>query len=198
MKILSDAPSPTGRVPGRLALDAPQIAFKTGTSYGFRDAWAAAVAGDKAIIVWVGRADGAPRPGHVGRSDALPILFDIADRSRVHLSPGDRNSDRILAPSERRPQAALVRFDKEDAAPSILFPPRNAKLWAGRVNGERARPFVFSGRGNGPLKWFVDGQPCEVDDGGLAIWSPEQAGFYTVSATDDKGRTSRVRVRVLR
>lgn len=197
LKILTDAPSPTGRIPGRLALDAPQIAFKTGTSYGFRDAWAAAVAGDKAIIVWVGRADGAPRPGHVGRSDALPILFDIADRTRVHLSPGDRNSDRILAPSQRRPQAALVRFDKGDAAPSILFPPRDAELWAGKVNGERARPFVFSGRGSGPLKWFVDGQPCKIDDGGLATWSPEQAGFYTVSATDNKGRTARVRVRVL-
>lgn len=198
LKILTDAPSPTGRIPGRLAVNAPQIAFKTGTSYGFRDAWAAAVTGDKAIVVWVGRADGAPRPGHVGRSDALPILFDIADRTHVYLSSGERQSDRILTAPSRRPQASLVRFEKDEGPPSILFPPKDAELWAGRVNGEQARPFVFSGRGAGALKWFVDGHPCPLDDGGLPTWAPELPGFYMISAVDDKGRSSQVRVRVLR
>ena len=85
LKILNDAPTPVGRIPGRLTQDAPQVAFKTGTSYGFRDAWAAGVMGDKAMVVWVGRADGAPRPGHVGRTDALPILFEMADLTELRL-----------------------------------------------------------------------------------------------------------------
>ncbi|MFN7177785.1 MAG: penicillin-binding protein 1C, partial [Thermaurantiacus sp.] len=67
LRILQGSPSPEGRMPGQLTRDAPQIAFKTGTSYGFRDAWAAAVSGEHAIIVWVGRADGAPRTGVTGR-----------------------------------------------------------------------------------------------------------------------------------
>ena len=46
------------------------IAFKTGTSYGYRDAWAVGFSNDYTVGVWVGRPDGAPRAGHVGRDDA--------------------------------------------------------------------------------------------------------------------------------
>ena len=197
LEILADAPSPTGRVPGRLTQDAPQIAFKTGTSYGFRDAWAAAVSGDKAIVVWVGRADGAPRPGHVGRSDALPVLFDIADRVHARLPSGDDNARRLMRARDQRPQASLVNFSSAAPPPEILFPPRGAELWAGSVDSAPARDFVLAGRGSGTLRWFVDGEPCQTDDGGLPVWSPEAAGFYTISVVDEYGREARVRVRVL-
>lgn len=197
LEILAEAPSPTGRVPGRLTKDAPQIAFKTGTSYGFRDAWAAAVSGDKAIVVWVGRADGAPRPGHVGRSDALPVLFDIADRVHARLPSEDANANRLRHEAEQRPQAALVSFSADEPPPEILFPPRGAELWAGDIDGAPAREFVLAGRGAGPLRWFVDGEPCKLDDGGLPVWAPDGAGFYIVSAVDDAGREARVRVRVI-
>ena len=197
LKILSDAPTPAGRIPGRLTKEAPQIAFKTGTSYGFRDAWAAAVSGDKAIVVWVGRADGAPRPGHVGRSDALPILFEIADRTHQHLPTHQENADRLWTEQVRKPQASLVSFANDDVPPEILFPPRGAELYAGTVDGRPARGFVLAGRGAGNLTWYIDGTPCPVDDAGLPVWVPEQAGFYTVSAVDPSGRTSRVRVRVI-
>ncbi|MEO1642074.1 MAG: penicillin-binding protein 1C, partial [Pseudomonadota bacterium] len=50
LKILRGTPPPEGRMPGRLTVNAPQIGFKTGTSYGFRDAWAAGVSGDHAIV----------------------------------------------------------------------------------------------------------------------------------------------------
>ncbi|MGA1343421.1 MAG: penicillin-binding protein 1C, partial [Hyphomonas sp.] len=49
LRILHGSPAPAGRMPGRLTQDAPQIAFKTGTSYGFRDAWAAAVSGSHVL-----------------------------------------------------------------------------------------------------------------------------------------------------
>ncbi len=54
-------------------------AWKTGTSYGFRDAWAIAVNPDHTIGVWVGRPDGTPMPGHSGRITAGPLLFAVAD-----------------------------------------------------------------------------------------------------------------------
>lgn len=196
LDILKSGPAPAGRIPGRLTAHAPQIAFKTGTSYGFRDAWAAGVAGDKAIIVWVGRADGAPRPGHVGRSDALPILFDIADRAQAHLPMKTPNGTRLQAVSNRPPQAALVHFSPLETAPEILFPPRGAELWAGPIDGVRARAFVLAGRGASKLAWFVDGVPCQIDDGGLPIWQPQSAGFYTIGVVDEAGRQARVRVRV--
>lgn len=197
LKILKETPAPAGRMPGRLTADAPQIAFKTGTSYGFRDAWAAGVSGDYAIIVWVGRADGAPRPGETGRKAALPILFEVADRAALHLGEAGAAKTRLM--TERAPDVhgALTRFGVTGAPPEILFPPKNAELWAGEVNGKAARPFVFAGRGEGALRWFVNGQPIAPDDGGMPAWTPDDPGFYRIRAIDEAGRASAVNVRVL-
>lgn len=54
-----------------------QIAWKTGTSFGFRDAWAVGVTPKYCVGVWVGNADGEGRPGLIGREAAAPILFDV-------------------------------------------------------------------------------------------------------------------------
>ncbi|MCX7562869.1 penicillin-binding protein 1C [Xanthomonadaceae bacterium XH05] len=55
------------------------LAWKTGTSYGFRDAWAIAAAPGATIGVWIGRPDGTPLPGQYGAITALPLLFAIND-----------------------------------------------------------------------------------------------------------------------
>jgi len=54
-----------------------QIAWKTGTSFGFRDAWAVGTNSKYVVGVWVGNADGEGRPGLIGREAAAPILFDV-------------------------------------------------------------------------------------------------------------------------
>lgn len=53
------------------------IAWKTGTSFGFRDAWAVGLSGEYAVGVWVGNADGEGRPGLVGVRAAAPLMFDV-------------------------------------------------------------------------------------------------------------------------
>ncbi|MHA7841980.1 MAG: penicillin-binding protein 1C [Winogradskyella sp.] len=55
------------------------IAWKTGTSFGFRDAWAIGTTKNYVVGVWVGNADGEGRPGLVGVQTAAPILFDVFD-----------------------------------------------------------------------------------------------------------------------
>lgn len=196
VRILSATPAPSGRMPGRLTAGAPQIAFKTGTSYGFRDAWAAGLAGDLALIVWVGRADGAPRPGETGRSAALPILFEIADRAAHHLA-GQGDADARLMARKLQPARGAQRSFDEPGPPEILFPPAGAELWAGTVDGRPPRAFVLAGRGEGHLDWYVDGTPTARDAAGLPVWKPEHAGFYTVTAVDPAGRRAAVGVRVL-
>lgn len=62
----------------------PRLAWKTGTSFGFRDAWAVGVAGRHALGVWIGRPDGTPNPGFFGANVAAPLLKDIA----AALPPG--------------------------------------------------------------------------------------------------------------
>src|SRR5262245_30925485 len=72
--VLIGTPPPENAAGGR-------IAYKTGTSYGYRDAWAVGFDGARTIGVWVGRPDGAPVPGLYGRLAAAPILFDAFART---------------------------------------------------------------------------------------------------------------------
>lgn len=55
------------------------LAWKTGTSYGYRDAWAIGVTDRWTVGVWIGRPDGTPSPGQYGAVTALPLLFQLTD-----------------------------------------------------------------------------------------------------------------------
>ncbi|WP_449466155.1 penicillin-binding protein 1C [Stenotrophomonas humi] len=57
----------------------PQVAWKTGTSYGYRDAWAIGSTRHYTVGVWVGRPDGTPLPGQYGAVTALPLMFEVID-----------------------------------------------------------------------------------------------------------------------
>ena len=61
-----------GRLSGALSM-----AWKTGTSYGFRDAWAMGLKGDYTVGVWIGRPDGSPSPGQYGAITAIPLLGQV-------------------------------------------------------------------------------------------------------------------------
>lgn len=63
-----------------------QIAWKTGTSFGFRDAWAIGVTPHYVVAVWAGNADGEGRPGLTGIDAAAPVMFDI-----FRILPGDND-----------------------------------------------------------------------------------------------------------
>src|SRR5690606_25103705 len=141
LEILATSPHPAGRIPAQVAQGAPQVAFKTGTSYGFRDAWALGVSNGYAMGVWVGRPDGAPRPGATGRSEALPILFDAFDLLGAPSEPA-------RAPEEREQVApALSRFEREEREGlSILFPPAGAEVLV-LDYGDNSRGLSLSARG---------------------------------------------------
>lgn len=70
------------------------LAWKTGTSYGFRDSWALAVTPQYVIGVWIGRPDGTPLPGQFGAVTALPLLIEIVDSL-----PSARSRDLTAAPA---------------------------------------------------------------------------------------------------
>ncbi|MEO6346936.1 MAG: penicillin-binding protein 1C, partial [Aquaticitalea sp.] len=76
---LKDANRPEGDENWEFYDSSKQIAWKTGTSFGFRDAWAIGTTKDYVVGIWVGNADGEGRPGLVGVQAAAPILFDVFD-----------------------------------------------------------------------------------------------------------------------
>ena len=68
----------------------PRVAWKTGTSYGFRDAWALGATRRYTVAVWIGRPDGTPLPGQYGAVTALPLMFQVVDslpRSAISAAP---------------------------------------------------------------------------------------------------------------
>lgn len=193
LEILASSPHPAGRVPAQLAMNAPRVAFKTGTSYGFRDAWALGVSNGYAIGVWVGRPDGAPRPGMTGREAALPILFEAFDLLGAPAEPA-----RMREQERERPAPALARFEPDGGEGlSILFPPANAEVLV-LDYGAESRGLSLSARGGRqPFTWYAEGArvPTEVTSG-RAIWRPSAPGFYNVTVVDADGQSANVRVRI--
>jgi penicillin-binding protein 1C len=187
LDILRDGPPPKGRAPSALTRTEP-MAFKTGTSYGFRDAVALGVAGGYVIAVWTGRADGGARPDLTGRDAALPLLFDVAD---VVGGP-------IRAPPRIGPKAApsaLQTLARSGAGPRLIFPPDGATVVA-EAFGASSRGFILAAGGQG-LSWYVDGAPVPNDPvSGRPIWRPPAPGFYRVSVVDGTGHSAEARVRV--
>lgn len=193
IEILARSPSPAGRTPARLAQGAPLVGFKTGTSYGFRDAWAFGVGGGYAIGVWVGRPDGAPRPGATGRSEALPLLFDAFD---VIAPAGAAPGPEIAG---RTPPPGLARMDTRNSVdgPTILFPPDGVEVLVLDYTSA-SRGLSLSARGGrAPLVWYAEGRRVESEPtSGRAIWRPSAPGFHEVSVVDADGRRAIVRIRI--
>ena len=191
--ILRDAPSLEGRAPSSLSAVAPRIAFKTGTSYGYRDAWAAGHAGRYTVVAWIGRADGAPRPGVTGRQAAAPLLFDTFDM--LARFENDRGQD-IELDEEVSPM--MVRFSPNagTAAPEIVFPRNGVELYASQ--DADARGFALAARGGAKsYRWYVEGEAVSLEPlSGRAVWRPERGGFYDVVVVDGEGRRAQSKVRV--
>lgn len=188
--ILREAPALEGRAPAALSQSAPSVAFKTGTSYGYRDAWAAGHSPAFTVVVWTGRADGAPRPGETGRKAAAPLLMDVFD-ILARLYPDAQKA----APYMEDDPIAVSRLSKpaRAAPPEIAFPRDGVELFGGEARG-----YALAARGGaGGYRWYVDGEPVAPDEaGGRAVWRPAAPGFYDIEVVDAAGRSARAKVRV--
>ena len=157
---------------------APGVAWKTGTSWGGRDAWSFGFDAAHVAGVWVGRPDGTPLPGATGRTLALPVLAEMFDL--LPAAPRAVAAPRPPAP----PQTAVDTL-------RLLFPPPGAVLSAdGNV------PLRAMG-GQRPLTFLVDGMPIGSDLARRqAMWLPDGPGFYAITVLDASGAAVRASVRV--
>jgi penicillin-binding protein 1C len=193
--ILIGSPPPENGVAGR-------IAFKTGTSYGYRDAWSVGFDGKHTIGVWVGRADGAPVPGLVGRAAAAPILFDAFARLGASPTALPRPPKGVLMASSAKLPPPLRHFQPGGAGPSaqaplhILYPPDGARLDLAATDGRPdAVPLKLTG-GTGLLTVLLNGAPVATPAAGGLSFTPGGPGFWRVTVIDSSGATDSVVVRV--
>ncbi|HUS97852.1 MAG TPA: penicillin-binding protein 1C, partial [Hyphomicrobiaceae bacterium] len=196
-RILKDAPPPPNARAG-------QIAYKTGTSYGHRDAWAVGYDGKHTIAVWVGRPDATSTPGLMGRTAAAPILFDAFQRLSVRRARFAAAPAGALIRTGSELPEPLKRFEKRQdrvAAGLFLDPPVRISFPPDRSELEPASPdepiILKAAGGVLPLTWLADGTPIGRTGHDRQIeWPGSGRGFVNFSVIDAKGRVDRVTVRV--
>jgi penicillin-binding protein 1C len=193
--ILIGAPPPENAPHGR-------IAFKTGTSYGYRDAWAIGFDGRMTIGVWVGRPDGAPVPGLVGRATAAPVLFDAFARSGLAPAPLPRAPKGAVFAVNNKLPPPLQRFNAVGSAgeavepPRIMFPPDGARLEFAAINQSDAIVLKIAG-GRAPLTVMANGVPLAPQNGRRTLFfQPDGPGFVRLTVMDARGATDSVTVRL--
>lgn len=173
------------------------LAYKTGTSYGHRDAWALGYDGRHVIGVWMGRADGTPVPGAFGGDLAAPVLFEAFGRLKPRFDPLPPPPPETLIVASAQLPAPLRRFRPRDAAfnrdagaPELAFPPDGARLAL-----PDGRLVVKLRGGAEPYVLLADGRPVATDvhRREVEIESPGR-GFSTLVVVDARGRSDRVRV----
>jgi penicillin-binding protein 1C len=196
--VLKDAPPPLNAKGGRFA-------YKTGTSYGYRDAWAIGYDGKYVVAVWVGRPDNSSVPGLMGRTAAAPILFDAFQRIAESHAPLQSAPAGALRVANADLPAPLKRWrdpgDDPTAAkfldPPVLisFPPDQSEIEQADLGGDA---LVLKADGGAlPLTWLVDGAPIKSDAHAReATWQPQSTGFAKLTVIDANGRTDRVSFRL--
>ncbi len=161
------------------------IGYKTGTSYGFRDTWAAGFTPGYTVVVWVGRPDNTPQPGATGRDVAAPILFHL-----FGLLPAEAPIE-AAAPVRSPPLApALARMARQPPL-RVLFPPGNVE-----VAYDPAAPMdLRAAGGQPPYRWLADGVPLAYAP--QTLWSPDGPGFAHLTVLDQAGHSASADVHLL-
>lgn len=173
----------------------PKVAWKTGTSYGFRDAWAVGGTRRYTVGVWVGRPDGTPLPGQYGAVTALPLLFEVVDslpRARsdtvLRAPPASVAETEICWPlgiaADAQSAASCHRKMKAwslDGALPPTFAERGARLWSTGL--ERFRIDAVSGQ-----RLSAEcSRPHDAHEAEIARW-PTLASPWLSSATRKASR----------
>lgn len=174
-------------------------AFKTGTSYGYRDALAIGFDHAHTVAVWVGRADNGAVAGLIGRQVAAPILFGAFARIGGANEPPPRPPGVLVATTANLPPP--LRHLRRDG-PKILsatfanplkitFPPDGARhrpgLLLAAAAGEDKPELALKAQGGAPpLTWMVNGAPLNEAANTQSQrhetrWTPDGAGFARAS-----------------
>jgi penicillin-binding protein 1C len=169
------------------------IAYKTGTSYGFRDAWAVGFDRDYTVGVWVGRPDGSPSPGHYGRNTAAPLLFRVFELlpQPSPQPPEPLPEGVLLASHDQLPERLRhLRIRTESwpstASPlSISFPVHGTTVELMSDNGHLADLPLLAQGGKRPLRWLVNGIPLSTSPSRRqAQWTPDGVGLVRITVLD--------------
>jgi penicillin-binding protein 1C len=194
--ILADMPPPPGRHRIVTQDGGRRVAYKTGTSYGFRDAWAVGFDTDATVAVWVGRPDGLGRPGHTGANDAVPLMTGIFDLLPLpdRDVAFDRPTEGILTQIgdlpgrlQRYPATLRTSGTAHRSALSIRFPADGSTVTLARGADTIAPMMISATGGYPPFHWFLDGLDEQETLVPEIEWTPPGSGQFDISVVDSAG-----------
>lgn len=174
------------------------IAYKTGTSYGHRDAFAVGFDARHVVAVWLGRPDGTPVPQLTGWTDAAPLLFDAFSRIGVAPRPP---APAATPTAELPPPLRTFTAGRTSTAPkgrgeiAIAFPPEGALVSLGRPDGTRA-PLVARVLGRPANTWLLNGRPLPVKVNRRQAEIALPPGPHTLTVVTADGASERVEFQV--
>jgi penicillin-binding protein 1C len=213
-RILENSPVPEGfldwHTTGKQA-----VAFKTGTSYGARDAICMGYTeGDSGytVGVWTGRPDGSASPNQLGRKTAAPILLKIFDT--LSLGPSQKNKENlppkgvVLLPNDLLPAALrhikkglpIGIHGKNETNPIKITFPLDGSTHILRLKKEDQGKLEFypiplqTEGGTAPFTWFINDKP-ELLHTEKILWQPQKAGFYEITVVDAEGNSQTITLR---
>jgi penicillin-binding protein 1C len=181
--ILREVPAPEGFVDTH-----HQIAYKTGTSYGYRDAWAIAYSKEYTVAVWVGKPNNATQSRLTGRSTAAPLAFEAFALLQTLIPQNNWQwSPRYLG---NEVPLGLTYFDKEShnharQQLAMVYPLDNARFRNAGCGNTLVEIKVEHGLK--PYYWYIDGNPKEISQTSTTI--PFDYGAHTITIIDTKGAT---------
>lgn len=175
------------------------IAFKTGTSYGYRDAWALGYDGQHVLGVWIGRPDGGAVPGLTGTEAAVPLLRDAFARLGEPVALPSPPTEVLFASTPELPpplqRVGIAAGEREADALEIAFPPDGARVDLGLSIGRPQALALKVRHGRPPFLWLFNGAPIAQTPYGRAVrWQPKDRGFASIAVVDALGRSDRVQV----
>ncbi|MBA3813615.1 MAG: penicillin-binding protein 1C [Alphaproteobacteria bacterium] len=173
------------------------IAVKTGTSYGHRDAWAVGYNAEYVAGVWIGHPDGTPFGVGTGRTLAVPVLEQVFRflPTEKKLSIHTDQSEKLKVVDSQ--ETSLTKNKKlHKQFPKMLFPV-DATVIESFSEGE-PHPIIFSAMGGKrPYTWLVDGKPFATHVWSLKTpWKPEKPGFYEICLLDAQGLSESANIEV--
>jgi len=201
--ILRGVQAPAGLLKENFKPERRDISYKTGTSYGFRDAWAIGYNRDYTVGVWIGRPDGAPNPGLFGASVAAPFLFRVFDRLPKAPAAHLKRPEHMLEAHHGDLPPALKRLGRAHSRtkwvhnippPQITFPLSGSLV---TLPEDDQRLVLEAEGGKRPFTWVINGYPQTSNRWAKHLqWQPDGPGFTEITLIDALGRriTSHIQI----
>lgn len=181
--ILRDLPPPDGFINTN-----EKIAYKTGTSYGYRDAWTIAYSKDYTVILWTGKPNNATQLKLTGGNTSAPLAFEVF--SLLETLVQEDNWQWSVHYLGNEVPIGLANFDKKEHDQavnrlSIIYPQDNARFRS--AGCEKSYVEIKVENGLKPYNWYIDGEPIDMNTTSTIL--PFDFGAHTINIIDAQGTT---------